>query len=400
MFSIDDYPAHALYVMDFLIQRQRGQYWYGLFDHALRLASQSDWGGARRALDRAIQTAEATLAGSEETLARYRGVRHVLTGACYVGQGSPDESFLHYKYADKTFVDATDYYGSAVTCFAHGLAFQAIGKWRIAYGLYTQAVGFSKKPIPVDDVLRRMRVDLDERILQAKEGMFVHLDDGEPTPVAAARHTAESPAPDPPPVSDAPPVNEGDGDGPTAVLTDGPEVKPEADPAPRAAPPSDERVRLYPIYQDISAGPGIWSQSYRDLSDFLETEQVLIKEARYRIEPLTSTGSRILQVQRQTDYGVFQVKGDSMNARDILVDDFVLAERLDRAPSTELNGAIVCALVGPQDESELVVKRFEYDQVLVTLYSENREDKYPPQSYEPTEVLVLGKVVAVLKKMP
>lgn len=392
IFPLDDFSQHAYYVIDLLFQRQQRQFWNSLFDAARDQMHQKQWEEAQDCLQKALQIGKTLNSETDASVIRQRAGFDLLMGACYLGQGKLDEAIRYYDYAVATFVEGADDYGHAIFLYARGLALHAKKDWHNAYITYKKAWALLERPFVYDDAMRHMRVDLEYQIKQVQNELF---------PKVTSQPRAQPPVAN---VQDAAPIK---------TTLDAEQGKPIIDSKvrnPNLPTDTDTRsranfavaegfLRLFPFYQDVSAGPGIWLQEYKSVEKFLEIEHLSIDGEAYRIKPLTSTGSRMLQLQRNTDYGAFHVVGDSMNKSDILPGDYVLAEHVGSIPSTDFNNNIICALLYPHTHDELVVKRFSFDNNVVTLISENIEEKYESKTYRKSEVAVLGKVVAILKKI-
>ncbi len=124
------------------------------------------------------------------------------------------------------------------------------------------------------------------------------------------------------------------------------------------------QVRSVPILGRVSAGP--LTVAVEDLEGYIPVE-----------------------LRGEGDYFALRVRGDSMVGAAILPGDLVVVKRQPDADS----GDIVLALVG----DEATVKRLKKGGGRVELHAEN--PAYPPIVLEGPEVMVLGKVVEVRRRL-
>lgn len=376
MFAPDAPDAHAWYVMDLLHQRQERQFWNSLFEQARKCMLEKKWNDARTFLEHGLELTRTMQGNSEVYAIRQRAGYDLLMGACYWGTGDLDQAMRHFAYAVQSFPDGADDYGNAVFLYALGLAYEIRRDWDNAFVTYTRTIGLIDKPMPIDDTLRHMRVDVKMHLEQVQCALFTKIE-------ANAASTSKTAEPNPPSVQ----TKNSRTNGSSAKGTEG-KRKPTD-----AFYPSDGLLQLFPHYQTIGAGPGIWDQPYKELDIFLQVKELQINDQAYTIYPRTSTNSRALQIHPKVAYGLFEVEGDSM--LDCLAPgDFVLAQRTDN--NADVKDDIACVSVEQGGQPRLVVKWFRLTETGVRLESENKN--YDDLSYAESEVKVLGKVVAVLKK--
>lgn len=401
MFAVDNYGKHACYLIDLLYRREPQTLWHAFFEDARNFALKEKWDRARQAIQEAQELARRA-STSADSLDPMYGAIELLFAFSYIGEGKLADAFQHYAYARETFIQNTEDYGLAVTLFAIGLYYQAQHKLREAYASYDHCLAQLRKPLPSDHTLRRMRIDVSARRAEVQAQMFSSSE----YPLVKTPPPTSSP----PASANSPSSDSHNGQGSTEAVSLASALKKEysgkstVEPEPDGkdkTTPLDARgfIDVFPIVQKASAGPGIWHDSAPASDTYAEIDSLLIHDQRYRIEPLLRSESRVLPLSRSAQYVLFLVEGDSMNAAKLNEGDYVLVEEISLIPSPAYNGDIVLTHLYPGDKEQVVIKRFECDETRVKLSSENKEHKYGPQTYRLMDVVPLGKVVAVLKKV-
>jgi SOS-response transcriptional repressor LexA len=131
----------------------------------------------------------------------------------------------------------------------------------------------------------------------------------------------------------------------------------------------------------------------------VEIERISINNQLHFVLNLSNTGSRVLRLARDFFYGASQVKGNSMNKSKIGHGDYVVFSRPKRVPLVPQNGDIVAAVVQSAGQREAVIKRFRATATDVILEPDSTDPTWVSQSYNPNNVEIIGKVVAILKKI-
>lgn len=156
-------------------------------------------------------------------------------------------------------------------------------------------------------------------------------------------------------------------------------------------------IGVIPIFQDLSAGPGIWIQPEDSISGYLEVNRILINNESFSIINLESPGSPLV-VSYDYQYGASPVKGNSMNRMGIEDGDYVIFRRPRGFAFTPHNGDVVVAVIH-NGERDGVIKRFYLAANRIILESFSNDPRWATQSYEPSEVDFIGKAIAILKKV-
>lgn len=135
-------------------------------------------------------------------------------------------------------------------------------------------------------------------------------------------------------------------------------------------PRAEPSVRQLPVYGSIAAGPtSLAQQQHEDMLAFPE------------------------QLIGDTPHFVLKVKGESMVDAGILDGDLAVV----RVQPDATNGDVVAAqITGPTGEAEATIKRFKRSDSRILLIPENTSME-PIEA--PPDVRVLGKVVAILRRL-
>jgi hypothetical protein len=166
------------------------------------------------------------------------------------------------------------------------------------------------------------------------------------------------------------------------------------------------RLRIFPVYEHISAGHFGPSGILLEPASYLETQQILLEDCIHRIYSLLRT-ERVLNLSSPERFYILKVSGNSMNQSQpvpIEDSDYVLM----RQQSTANNGDIVAAEIisGDDRDSRATLKRLMNSNGKIILTPESNDPRYTkpvsPQSHFnkfDDGFRICGVAIAVFKKI-